>query len=163
MNPSAIQYIRAAREALVEEYPDLADDAEFLADVLEGETDIVTIMARLIEERDYCEAQAAACRAVSERYDHKAERWQSGSNVRRQMMRAVLAAGGLPKIRTALGTVSLHKGREKLVLADSFQPPQGYQIVEVKPDKDAIRKALEAGETMPGAVLSQSPDFVTVR
>ena len=64
MNPAAIQHIRAAREALLEAYPELADDADFLADVIEGQTDAAAIMAKLIEGRNDDEANAALLAAI---------------------------------------------------------------------------------------------------
>jgi ATPase subunit of ABC transporter with duplicated ATPase domains len=163
MNPAAIHHIRAAREALIEAHPELADDAEFLTDVIEGQTDATAIMGRLIEERNDYEAKAAACKSLAERYEMQADRWQTRSNVMRQMMRAVLDAAGLPRIKTAIGTASMTQGRMTLVLCDGFTAPQGYQKIKIEPDKAAIKAALEAGEVMPGAALKQSPDFVTVR
>jgi hypothetical protein len=163
MNPAALHHIRAAREALIAEYPELADDADFLADVIEGQTDATAIMERLIESRNDDEAKAAACKSLAERYSLQADRHQTRGNAKRQIMRAVLDAAGLPRIKTAIGTASMTQGRMMLVLCDGFTAPQGYQKIKIEPDKAAIKAALEAGEIMPGAVLKQSPDFVTVR
>lgn len=163
MNPHILSQLRAAHDALVAANPELADDAEFLADVIEGETDAVDIMAGLIRERREALAHADAMQALATQYEALSERWAARADHRRKLMAAVLEATGLRKMATPQGTVSVSPGRVSLALDEGFEPPQGYARTKIEPDKSAIKAALEAGETMPGARLVTGNPIVQVR
>jgi hypothetical protein len=153
VNPAALHQLRAACEALRAEYPELADDADFMADVVEGETDAPAIVERLVIERAEAIANAEAMAKLAADYSRISERWQGRADHKRRVIGLVLDATGARKISTAAGTVSLSPVSVSLALDDGFTPPQGYARVKTEPDKAAIKAALQAGEVMPGAHL----------
>ena len=163
MNPQFLTQLRAAHAALIEAHPDLATDDDFLADVIEGETDAPAIMERLIIERRESIANGEAMDKLANDYAALSDRWTARAEARRKLMGLVLDATGLRKMQTPAGTVSVSAGRVSLVLADDFTPPQGYARTRIEPDKTAIKAALEAGETMPGASLVTGKPIVQVR
>lgn len=162
MNPQFLTQLRAAHAALIEAQPQLAEDDDFLADVIEGETDAPEIMQRLVIERAEALAHAQAMDILSESFSIISDKWQQRAENRRKLMGLVLDAVGLRKMVTAAGTVSVSPGRVSLALADDFTPPQGYSRAKIEPDKAAIKAALEAGETMPGASLVTGKPIVKV-
>jgi capsid protein len=163
MNPQFLTQLRAAHAALIETHPDLATDDDFLADVIEGETDAPAIMERLIIERRESIANGEAMDKLANDYAALSDRWTARAEARRKLMGLVLDATGLRKMQTPAGTVSVSAGRVSLVLADDFTPPQGYARTRIEPDKTAIKAALEAGEVMPGASLVTGKPIVQVR
>jgi len=163
MNPRFLTDLRAAHAALIEAHPELNGDDDFLADVIEGQTDAPQIMDRLIIERREAIANAEAMDKLASDYKMIADRWTQRADVRRQLMFLVLDAVNLRKLVTPSGTVSVSPGRASLVLADDFTPPQGYARTKIEPDTVAIKAALEAGETMPGASLVTGKFIVRVR
>lgn len=163
MNPQFLTQLRAAHAALIEAHPDLATDDDFLADVIEGETDAPAIMERLIIERRESIANGEAMDKLANDYAALSDRWTARAEARRKLMGLVLDATGLRKMQTPAGTVSVSAGRVSLVLADDFTPPQGYARTRIEPDKTAIKAALEAGEVMPGASLVTGKPIVQVR
>ena len=163
MNPQFLMELRAAHAALVEAHPDLATDEFFLADVIEGSTDAFEIMERLVIERREAMANGEAMDKLAEDYARLSDRWTARAESRRKLMGLVLDATGLRKMQTPAGTVSMSPGRVSLALADDFTPPQGYARTRIEPDKTAIKAALEAGETMPGASLVTGKPIVQVR
>jgi hypothetical protein len=162
MNPQFLMELRAAHAALIEAHPDLATDDDFLADVIEGETDAPAIMERLVIERREAMANGEAMDKLAEDYAKLSDRWTMRAESRRKLMGLVLDATGLRKMSTPAGTVSVSPGRVSLALADDFTAPQGYARTKVEPDKAAIKAALEAGETMPGASLVTGKPIVKV-
>lgn len=162
MNPQFITQLRAAHAALIEAHPDLATDDDFLSDVIEGETDAPAIMERLIIERRESIANGEAMDKLANDYAALSDRWTARAEARRKLMGLVLDATGLRKMQTPAGTVSVSPGRVSLALADDFTPPQGYARTKIEPDKAAIKAALEAGETMPGASLVVGKPIVKV-
>lgn len=163
MNPQFLTQLRAAHAALIEAHPELASDDDFLADVIEGETDAPAIMQRLIIERRESLANGEAMDKLANDYAALSDRWTARAEARRKLMGLVLDAVGLRKMTTPAGTVSVSAGRVSLVLADDFTPPQGYARTRIEPDKTAIKAALEAGEVMPGASLVTGKPIVQVR
>jgi hypothetical protein len=162
MNPQFLMELRAAHAALVEAHPDLATDDDFLSDVIEGETDAPAIMERLVIERREAMANGEAMDKLAEDYAKLSDRWTMRAESRRKLMGVVMDAVGLRKMQTPAGTVSMSPGRVSLALADDFTPPQGYARTRIEPDKAAIKAALEAGETMPGASLVTGKPIVKV-
>jgi hypothetical protein len=162
MNPQFLTQLRAAHAALIEAQPQLAEDDDFLADVIEGETDAPEIMQRLVIERAEALAHAEVTDKLADAYAVISDKWQQRAENRRKLMGLVLDAVGLRKMATAAGTVSVSPGRVSLALADDFTPPQGYARTKIEPNKAAIKAALEAGETMPGASLVTGKPIVQV-
>lgn len=162
MNPQFITQLRAAHAALIEEHPGLATDDDFLADVIEGSTDAFEIMERLVIERREALANGEAMDKLANDYAALSDRWTMRAEARRKLMGLVLDATGLRKMSTPAGTVSMSPGRVSLALADDFTTPQGYARIKVEPDKAAIKAALEAGGTMPGASLVTGKPIVKV-
>ena len=163
MNPQFITQLRAAHAALIEAHPDLETDDDFLADVIEGETDAPAIMERLVIERREAMANGEAMDKLAEDYAKLSDRWTMRAESRRKLMGLVLDATGLRKMNTPAGTVSVSPGRVSLALADDFTAPQGYARTRIEPDKAAIKAALEAGEVMQGASLVTGKPIVQVR
>jgi hypothetical protein len=162
MNRHFLTDLRAAHAALIEAHPEIAEDDAFLADIIEGETDAPAIMERLVIERTEALANSAAMDALAEKYTQISDRWTMRAESRRKLMGLVLDAVGMRKMQTPAGTVSVSPGRVSLALADDFVPPQGYARTRIEPDKAAIKAALEAGETMPGAELVTGKPIVKV-
>jgi len=162
MNPHFLTDLRAAHAALIEAHPGIAEDDAFLADIIEGETDANAIMERLVIERAEAIANGQAMDALAEKYIQISDRWTMRAENRRKLMGLVLDAVGMRKMVTPAGTVSVSPGRVSLALADDFTPPQGYARTRIEPDKAAIKAALEAGETMPGAELVTGKPIVKV-
>jgi len=162
MNPQFLQQLRAAHASLIEAHPELATDDDFLADVIEGSTDAFEIMERLVIERREALANGEAMDKLANDYAQISDRWTMRAEARRKLMGLVLDAVGLRKMATPAGTVSVSPGRVSLALADDFTAPQGYARTKIEPDKAAIKAALEAGETMPGASLVTGKPIVKV-
>ena len=162
MHPLDLTHLRAAIDALRSEYPELADDADFAADVIEGETDAPAMVERLIIERREAVANAEAMTKLATEYERLSERWMARADHKKRLMGIILDITGAKKIPTPAGTVSLSPGRVSLSLADDFTPPQGYARTKIEPDKAAIKAALEAGEVMIGASLVTGKPIVRI-
>ena len=67
------------------------------------------------------------------------------------------------KVERPLATVSRLKGRLSVHIIDAEAIPSQLCRVVTSPDKTAIKKQLEAGEHVPGAVLEQGAPTISVR
>ena len=166
ISPQTLAVLTGMISAIREQMADDDADETFRSDMLEGATDIDAVLSRLVKARIRARcngAGAAEAKVESVRhYDRRmsiAEREEDAANA---MIRAVLEAAGLKGFKLPEGSVSIQEGRISLQLADDFNPPQGYTRTKITPDNAAIKAALEAGETMPGASLVRGQPIVRV-
>ena len=156
------EQIKQSIERLKAEYPELEDDADLLADTVEGETDFPRVMQKLsaafLDAATLKEANAsfiASLRERGERFDRKADAY-------RALMLDLMTASGQRKLVLATATLSIAKGRDTLQLDEDFNA-QGYMRVVKEPMKTDILAALKAGDDIPGARLVAAPEHLSIR
>lgn len=76
-----------------------------------------------------------------------------------------MQASGISKIECPLFTASLRKGIESVEITDQSIIPNEFVSIEVveKPDKAAIKKALQSGVEVPGATLKRGDTTITIK
>ena len=141
----------------------LGDDCDdtTLWDTLSGETPIEEMVGALIRERVEAEAHEAASRAAADVFAARAKRMAERRSAINLALGAVLDAIGEDKIKHPLGTVSRLKPRASVEITDERDVPS--QLCKRVPDKAAIKAALDAGETVPGAALTMGKPGISVR
>jgi len=155
--------LRTHIEAVLRAYPELAQDAELRADMLEGETaiaDLLTVLIRLGEDargyRDGTKEQQARLKSRADRYDQQIE-------FSRALMMAILESAQLRKFELPEGTVFLRNNAPQIVgEVNGDRLPNDLVTIVRKPDKAAIKEALETGRVVEGLQLSNSPPSVVV-
>ena len=148
---------------LLIEFPELADDEQLRADVLEGETDIAEVMERLWAVE--CEAKGFIA-AITERQSDLAKRKARYANkveAMRRLMLLVLNRADLPKMELPEFTVSTRKVPPAVVIDDPVSVPFEFGASKWSPDKKLIKEALENGEQVAGCHMSNGSISVTVR
>ena len=148
---------------LIADYPELAEDQDLLADMLEGETDFAKVADWLLD----CEARAACFQdALAARINdlqHRKLRYARQQAEAKAALQDLLNAAGLKKIERPEGTASVSKGRERVIVSDLDALPQGYYVTTRKADLKAIKASFDAGETIPGAEVVRGDDYLTIR
>lgn len=76
-----------------------------------------------------------------------------------------MQASGVSKIECPLFTASLRKGLESVEITDQSLIPNEFVSIEVveKPDKTAIKKALQSGVEVPGAMLKRGESTIVIK
>ena len=146
------------REMLGDEF-----DAETFWDTLDGETDAMDVIGRLLRERNEATAMAAATKEVADSYATRAKRLQARDAAVKKALGQILDAVGEAKVVHPLGTVSRTTPRESVEIVSETDIPSQLCKTTVAPDKTAIKKALEQGEDVPGARLKVGESGVMVR
>lgn len=150
--------------ALVEQISMLAgEDAELIADMIEGQTDLLEVieaaLARTLALEELIEGCASAIDKARERKDRFAKQ--------REHLRTAIAAAmdgaGMKRHETALATLSLRATPPKCEIVDESLIPTAYLRTEVTVAKADLLKALKAGEQVPGAVLAEGSVALNVR
>lgn len=155
--------VRARIEALLNAFPELADDDQLRADMIEGETDFAAVLSSLVRLRNERLALADGLAAyMSDLSDRKA-RLLRGADGLKKLIFELLSVARLKNVALPEATVSVTPGRNSVEVTDADELPQGYFALVRQPDKAAIKAALESGERIPGARLVEGEPSVTIR
>lgn len=163
MNPQLV--FRVVREIsdLIAVYPELEEDETLRADVLEGETDINNVLAKLVQEREAAYAMAEGVKApVNDLRERKARLERRGDGYGEAIER-VMAAAGLSKVTLPSATISVSQAAPSVVIEDEASLPERFIRIKREVDKSAINAAVKAGEEIPGVVVSNGGSRLTVR
>jgi hypothetical protein len=156
-------YVKQQINALKVAFPELESDYELLESAIDGETDFERVVEYLTEE--FLEAlsmkgaiadRMTSLEARSDRYDKKAEGLRS-------LVFDLMQAAKRRTVELPVATLGIRAGVDSVVIEDEQQLPQGYFRTERLPLKSEIKKALRAGEAIPGARLETGPDGLSVR
>jgi hypothetical protein len=144
-------------------YPELSEDPELLAGMIEGETNfdsvlerVVTAFLDMVSMKDAVALRMSALRERGERFDRKAEALKS-------LAYAIMQHAEKTMVRLPVATLSMAKGRARVVIDDLDQIPQGYVKTERVPLKTEILATLQAEGNLPGAHLEQGEATLSIR
>jgi hypothetical protein len=139
------------------------DDEDTLLDTLDGETDAMDVLGKLIEQRQWAKASQQAAKEMAAQYTERAKLYDARADATTQVIGHLLDAMGVKKADHPLGTVSRTKPRQKVVVEDPNEIPSQLMRITETPDLTAIKQQLEAGEFVPGATIKVGNPSVTVR
>lgn len=157
------QHVRSQILGLVAVYPELQEDAELLADVLEGETDFLRIMEKLVEYVRDAETLAEAIKARKADMADRQKRYEAKGDAGRKAILSLMSAADQVKVTLPEATISLTKPRHSVHVSDVEQLPQGFFKTERKALTKEIMSALEDGQEIPGAELAMGNGGITIR
>lgn len=153
-----------------EQYPEVFEDAEFAEDFLEGETDFHAIVSRLEADRytademqGHIEALITYHKEEITRLRMRHERYERRESLIRQAIQSVMEAAGQTKVALPTATLSVRAAPPKVVVIDEAEIPPAYWRIKREVDKAALAADLKAGETIPGAALSNGGQTLAIR
>lgn len=155
--------VRVEMERLFEAYPELADDDELRADMIEGSSDMDAVITRAYKSIRQDEAMAEGAKAFKAEQDARQRRFEARAAAKRALILDILDAADLPKRELPIATFSARDPQPSVVVDDLASIPQGYRREKVEADKTAIKKALLAGEDIPGARLELGRRSLSIR
>jgi len=153
----------ALREALLREFPSLADDEPTLTDTLDGISDFPERCRALICSHLDDKAMVAALSIRVDEMQGRAARLTERAQRKKLLVQAAMNAAGRKRFEFPEATLTMAKGRRKVVITDAERIPDRFCKTERTPVKSAIHEAIEAGETVDGAELSNAEPTLSVR
>jgi hypothetical protein len=141
----------------------VGDDEDCFLDTLDGETDAMDVLGKLIQERQEIQANEAAVKALAKTYQERAARLNAKADAISQTIGHLLDAIGSKKVAHPLATVSRTKARQSVLVTNPEEIPTQLTKTKRSPDLAAIKEQLEAGEFVPGAEIKLGNPGVTVR
>ncbi len=155
--------LAAEIDALFVAYPDLAEDEQLRADMLEGETNLHAVLERLLTVEREANSLMAAIKQRQDDLSARRQRAERRKDAMRGLMLKLLKAADLQKAPLTEATISVTKGRDSVEITDEALLPVSMLKVVSSPDKTAIKAAMDAGKTVPGAQLKTGEATLSVR
>ena len=140
-----------------------ATDPDLVLDTIEGETDLLEIMAWLLRklgDEDYMQDGITA--RIADLQTRRRDSEGRSERLRDTLLRCVEATGE-KSVRLAEATLSVANRVPGIATIDEALLPETFFRVERKASRTAINAALKAGEEVPGVTLSNGGSSLTVR
>ena len=144
----------------------LSDDDESLKlDMLEGETGLNEIVSRLLADNEDDEGTIASLDAQIDIRAARKERLQHRIEGRKTAIASLMDCARITKLPLPEATLSLRTLQPRVKVAAAEELPDEYvTVLEIrKPNMEAIKDAVERGETIPGVVMTNGGSSLTVR
>jgi len=148
----AIQAAMSAAMAAISALPD-DEDYGLLISTVEGESDILEVLDRVVEH-------AVADSKLAELARLRARRIEARADRARDIATRIVEALAISPLERPVYTASITYPRKPLV-TNADELPREY--IRESADMIAIGKALRAGETIPGAELRNPEPQLTIR
>ena len=139
------------------------DDQDTFLDTLDGETDVMDILGKLVQERAECSIYEGSAKELAKMYSNRAKRLSAKQEAISITIGQLMDAMGETKIQHPLATISRTKARWSVRIVDQHDIPSQLTTVTVKPDLVAIKKQMDQGETVPGCEVNPGQPSITVR
>ena len=157
------QFVVAAIDKLLTDFPELQDDETLRADMLEAETDAHRLIERALSQHNEASMLAVAMKLREDEMAARRARFERKSDAMRSLIRSVMQAARLDKITLPEATISTTKPKSSVNITAEDELPQGYFKTIRQADKAAIKTALERGEEIPGAELARGEAGIMIR
>ena len=154
----AAKIIRAQLETLG------AEDEDLARDMIEGETDLLEMVAAIVAHDGEDEAILDGIARYKSEIDARKKRIEGRMEVRRALLASALEISGRQNFETPTGTVSSAKIAPKAIVTEEADiPTRFWKAAAPVLDKKALADALKGGEQIPGATLSNGGTTVKIR
>jgi hypothetical protein len=155
----AVQQLLAAYRDII------GDDEAFAADVIEGQTDFVEIVNRLVAQEGEDAAHVLGIEHFIEALIVRKDRIEARIERRRNaLLTAFQTAGIKGSLRCPLATVGLRSTPPMVITTnEALIPDEFWKPRDPVLDKKALAAALKAGSRIPGAELSNGGVTISIR
>ena len=162
-SPYAVEQAMSAAQKLIAELGPDADDEILRMDTLDGATDALELVRRIVRSALDAEAMAEAAKSRMQALAARHDRFKGQADRARETAKAMLGALGVSKVLAEDFTVSLRDGPPKLLITDERQLDEEFWRVSRSIDRPLIKAALDAGRRVEGAALSNREPVLSVR
>jgi hypothetical protein len=154
-----------AHRAIVEQVSTMfpEEDQDTLADTIAGESDLPDAIVAVLRAALEREAQAKAIKdELIARLTERARRLEDGAKSLRAAALQAMTEAGLPSIKAIDMSVSVGRGKPKVIITDAEIIPFPLCRITREPSKTLIAVALQNGKKVPGATLGNPQPFLSI-
>lgn len=148
---------------LLVQFPELEEDEQLRADMIEGETDLHEFLSMVERKRQDAAELAGAVAGSIAQLELRQGRFERREQAMRSLMFKVLQFAELRKVELPEATVSVRDGVQKVIITDEAIIPDILCRIKREPDKLKIKDLLKSGSPVRGAELSNAEPTLMVR
>lgn len=144
------------------------DDAELVADAIEGETNLVEAIEAALAQIDECDVLVTGLKAKEAEFEARRKTVEKRAERIRTLIEQAMLATDQLSMKLPTATLSLTKRAAALIVTDEADIPAKYWVEQPRPAPKLDKKALtadlrEAKAAIPGATLDNGSFSLTVR
>lgn len=140
------------------------DDPKLILDTIEGETNLAEACVAVLEETLEDDILIEGLDAKIKELQVRKGRMEKSIEGRRTIILMAMDRAGLDTIKSPLGTMTARPTPPKVQITDEAQiPAKFWKTSDPKLDRSAVGDALKAGESVPGASLSNGGITLSIR
>lgn len=148
---------------LLVQYPELADDEQLRADMIEGETELHEFLRDLELMRRNTVALIDGLTEAMSIFGLRQKRFEGREQAMRQLMFKLMEIADLKKLELPEATLSIRNGTPKVIVTDEQKLPDNLFRIKREPDKIKIKEFLQTGANLVGAELSNAEPTLSIR
>lgn len=154
----------AARALLANIRDVIGDDEEMAAVAVEGETGLLESISGAVDRLHELETNCVALEAREKDIHDRRSRFEDQAARIKAAIHVAMGHGGLRRLELPQATLSLRQVAPKAEITDEAAiPSKFWKAKEPTLDKKAVLDALKAKEAVPGAVLSNGSETISIR
>ena len=143
------------------------DDADLVADTIEGETSLVEALEMALAEIDECQVQEIGIKAKIEQFTERKHRTERRRERLTALIEQALIATEQTTMKLPTATLTLAKRGPSVMILNEADIPAKFWKEQERPapklDKKALAAALKENEQVSGATLDNGTVSLTVR
>lgn len=142
----------------------IGDDEEMIATAVEGETSLIEAISAAVDRIEELKAHREAIETRVKDLGDRRDRFEDQESRIKAAIHVAMAQAELPKLELPQATISLRAVPPKAEITDeALVPSKFWKPQDPKLDKKAVLDALKAKEAVPGAVLSNGGQTISIR
>lgn len=164
MSRVRLDLIRQEIANLGHRFPQLVEDADAWAISIESETSTFDVLRQIERRRQEAAAMAGALASNIAEIEVRQARFVEREKAMRSLAFRIMEIADLRKAEFPEATYSVRAGQQKVIGdADPRTMPAKYCRVKYELDKEKIKEALKAGQTVTGFELSNAEPSLSIR
>ena len=144
------------------EFPELAEDEDLRLDTLEGETNLFDVLAIIVDDIRNATTMQEAIDIRLRDLKFRLERYEQRERAWRKLAKQLMDVANLRKVTLTEATLSIRHGQPSVQIVDQSFLPDALWRIRKEPNLSMIKDMLKSGKNVPGAVLNNSPDTLTI-
>jgi hypothetical protein len=148
---------------LMAEVPELAEDEALRLDTLEGNTEGVEVLRKIVVAMAEADAMASGLQATIEQLTERQDRFARKVNGYRSLIQRIMQAADVSKVPLPEATLSMRPGVAKVIITDEDAIPAEFKVTKTEVSRSLLKEALRDGVTVDGAFLSNGEPSLSVR
>ncbi len=155
----ADEYLQVC-EALLDQKDELP--AEVIANTIEALAgDVEKKSINVAAYYKNLQKEVAAMKDYEKEMRDRRRRLENHTERLREYLKSNMQRCGMQKIKGTEFTISIRKSPDSVVIDDAYSLPQDYiDHIDIHPDKNKIKQAIQAGEKIPGAHLETGSSLI---